>query len=106
PAVKKLRQALGDSVESPRFIETLPRIGYRLLLPINADAVATTRSTSQPVRGVTPRKPLFWLGIGALVFVVASLLGYLFIQRARTQASEAQQKARIAVLPFQNLSGD
>src|SRR6266550_1527836 len=38
-AVKKLRQALGDSVESPRFIETLPRIGYRLLVPINADAV-------------------------------------------------------------------
>src|SRR5271167_4203354 len=30
-AVKKLRQVLGDSAESPRYIETLPRVGYRLL---------------------------------------------------------------------------
>jgi DNA-binding winged helix-turn-helix (wHTH) protein/Tol biopolymer transport system component len=33
-AVKKLRQALDDSAESPRFVQTLPRIGYRFMLPI------------------------------------------------------------------------
>lgn len=33
-AVKKLRDALGDSAETPRFIETLPRRGYRLIVPV------------------------------------------------------------------------
>ena len=33
-AVKKLRQALGDSTENPRFIETLPKVGYRFLMPV------------------------------------------------------------------------
>ncbi len=33
-AVKKLRQALADSAEHPRFIETLPRYGYRLTVPV------------------------------------------------------------------------
>src|SRR5579862_626437 len=33
-AVKRLRDALGDSAESPRYIETLPRHGYRLMIPI------------------------------------------------------------------------
>jgi DNA-binding winged helix-turn-helix (wHTH) protein len=32
-AVNKLREALGDSAESPRFIETLPRRGYRFFVP-------------------------------------------------------------------------
>ena len=34
-AVNKLRAALGDSAESPRFIETVPRKGYRFLAPVN-----------------------------------------------------------------------
>ena len=33
-AVKKLRQALGDSTTSPKFVETLPKIGYRFLVPV------------------------------------------------------------------------
>src|SRR6202171_820050 len=34
-AVNRLREVLGDSVESPRFIETIPRRGYRFIAPIN-----------------------------------------------------------------------
>ena len=33
-AVKKLRQALGDSVDSPKFVETVPKVGYRFLVPV------------------------------------------------------------------------
>jgi len=49
-AVKRLRQALGDSAESPRFIETLARTGYRFIAPsANPEAIvwrllATTRT--------------------------------------------------------------
>ena len=35
-AVNHLREALGDSVESPRFIETLPKRGYRFIASVNA----------------------------------------------------------------------
>src|SRR5262249_19860112 len=34
-AVKKLRTALGDSADHPRFIETLPRVGYRFIAPVH-----------------------------------------------------------------------
>jgi DNA-binding winged helix-turn-helix (wHTH) protein len=33
-AVKRLREALGDSVDNPRFVETIPRRGYRLIAPV------------------------------------------------------------------------
>ncbi len=44
-AVKKLREALGDSAENPRYIETLPRIGYRFIAPVSA---------AEPEAGVEP----------------------------------------------------
>ena len=44
-AVKKLRQALGDSVESPKFVGTVPKVGYRFLIPVEwvpgADEIQT-----------------------------------------------------------------
>jgi cholera toxin transcriptional activator len=39
-AVNKLREALGDSAENPRFIQTLPRRGYRFIAPVQAPAQA------------------------------------------------------------------
>lgn len=36
-AINKIRRALGDSAEKPRYIETLPKRGYRLLAPLNRD---------------------------------------------------------------------
>ena len=45
-AVNKIREALGDSAENPRFIETLNRRGYRFIAPV-----------SQPVSGMTPAIP-------------------------------------------------
>ncbi len=46
-AVKRLRDALGDSAENPRFIETLARRGYRLLAPVNGAARETTPAVPQ-----------------------------------------------------------
>ena len=44
-AIKKLRQALGDDAENPRYIETLPRRGFRLLVPVNG---RTARAEESP----------------------------------------------------------
>ena len=40
-ALKKLRQALGDSPQNPIFVETIPRRGYRFIAPVNAKGLAT-----------------------------------------------------------------
>ncbi len=49
-AVRKLRQALEDSVEDARFVETLPKIGYRFMAPVvwEGNAVQTNRDTMAP----------------------------------------------------------
>ncbi|MCL5005781.1 MAG: winged helix-turn-helix domain-containing protein, partial [Acidobacteria bacterium] len=47
-AVNKLREALGDSAENPRFIETLPRHGYRFIAPTHA-AVGAIHESPLPV---------------------------------------------------------
>src|SRR5215471_3752033 len=55
-AVTRLREVLGDSAESPRFIETIPRRGYRFIASLNTNgevralAGATDRASPQPGR--------------------------------------------------------
>jgi DNA-binding winged helix-turn-helix (wHTH) protein len=65
-AVKKLRQALGDDIKKPRFVETLPKRGYRFLatvkgtvaaLPAQAVASASPVSTTKPEAATSP-----WVG--------------------------------------------
>src|SRR5947208_8438565 len=46
-AVKRLRQALNDSADNPRFVETLPRRGYRFIAPMQAVAVTGDESAVQ-----------------------------------------------------------
>jgi TolB-like protein/DNA-binding winged helix-turn-helix (wHTH) protein/Tfp pilus assembly protein PilF len=45
-AVMRLREVLGDSSDHPRFIETLPRRGYRFIAPVELKATASVRATS------------------------------------------------------------
>src|SRR5882757_2075447 len=45
-AINKIREALGDSAENPRFVETVARRGYRFLAPVGYPAAPTTTSTS------------------------------------------------------------
>jgi len=42
-SVKKLRQALGDDPDNPRFVETLPRRGYRLIVPVTGTVTSSDR---------------------------------------------------------------
>src|SRR5437660_6867053 len=52
-AVRRLRDALGDSAENPRFVETVARRGYRFLAPVNG---APTIVPSQPVPASSARR--------------------------------------------------
>jgi DNA-binding winged helix-turn-helix (wHTH) protein len=47
-AIKKIRLALGDSADNPRFIETLPRKGYRFIAPVDLTAAEVSAAQAQP----------------------------------------------------------
>src|SRR5215470_10862512 len=51
-AINRLRDALGDSADNPRFIETLPRRGYRFIAPVESNAPA--EQASAPVSPAVP----------------------------------------------------
>jgi Tol biopolymer transport system component/DNA-binding winged helix-turn-helix (wHTH) protein len=56
-AVKKLRQALEDSAETPKFVETLPKIGYRLIAPVEWVSRAQDKLSMQtelPINAAVP----------------------------------------------------
>src|ERR1700730_4463787 len=54
-AINKIREALGDSAENPRFIETLPRRGYRFIAPVTSASAAT--SDQPPISPPAHRPP-------------------------------------------------
>lgn len=111
-AVKRLRAALGDSAEAPRFIETLPRRGYRFLgsvtpvvepVPVFQSAEpapSVTRATSPPKRG----RGALVAALAAAVIAVSGIVVWLLWPR--TPAPELGVIRSIAVLPFHNLSDD
>jgi TolB-like protein/DNA-binding winged helix-turn-helix (wHTH) protein/Tfp pilus assembly protein PilF len=100
-AIKKVREALGDSADSPRFIETVARHGYRF--------VATVRAA--PAQPAEPRSRfgLRTLRNGILISSTAALLAavaYWAWPGSAMRGGPSSEKVILAVLPFDNLSGD
>jgi DNA-binding winged helix-turn-helix (wHTH) protein len=56
-AIKKLRQALGDSADNPRFVETLARRGYRFIAPVDSPTVPSPASQPDVLQDVAPVSP-------------------------------------------------
>ena len=80
-AIKRLRDALGDSAETPRFIETLPRRGYRFLPPVHVDGAAVV---SGPPGAIGSRRSpaRTWLVAGLTVALIgAAALGWRTLRR-------------------------
>jgi TolB-like protein/DNA-binding winged helix-turn-helix (wHTH) protein/Tfp pilus assembly protein PilF len=102
-AVKRLRDALGDTAENPRYIETLPRRGYRFIGTTVPDVIQPERIQSPPRRRV-------WLLACAALTVLAAVLLVLDAGGLRSRllsGSRAQPQVHsLAVLPLTNLSGD
>jgi tetratricopeptide (TPR) repeat protein len=102
-AVRRLREALGDSADEPRFVETLPKLGYRFIGAIAEGGVqqAPAAASGQPSASAAPPQggyqPLLLAAIG--VVVVAGLV--VFAARApRSAGPGATQGASAApVLP-------
>jgi DNA-binding winged helix-turn-helix (wHTH) protein len=57
-AINKVREALGDDADNPRFVETLPRRGYRFLAPVTKAALPSAATGDQTAAtGYIPRRP-------------------------------------------------
>ena len=82
-AINKIREVLGDSSESPRFVETLPRRGYRFIAPIEDVEPAPPPA---PPRGRSLRVPIL---IGASVLLAGA--GMLVYRRTQVPGSTVQR---------------
>src|SRR5712691_10877039 len=103
-ALKKLRDTLGDSADSPRFIETLPKRGYRFIYPVNG---ARAPAEGQALPMAWWRQP--WAtGLLVLTVLFAALLGTNVggLRDRITGRASLGPIASVAVLPCKNLTGD
>lgn len=134
-AVSKLRDALSDSADKPRYIETIPRRGYRFIVPVerteatpartqnggsvigvttrtveltldgdpNASAGATIPANPPGEREGISRLEAFALGIAVIAVACAVYFG---VRHYRSRPGPPPGRAMLAVLPFENLTGD
>src|SRR6202789_2960975 len=101
-AIKKVRAALGDSADSPRFVETLARHGYRFVAPVGA---LPQRPVEPRVRfGLRSRWQFALIGLASASLLAA--LAYWAWHGSTTHAGSPAEKVILAVLPFDNLGHD
>src|SRR5271170_3628350 len=124
--IKTLRRALGDSADNPRYIETLARRGYRLMPAIEhrnsapgtafgkdgeqrAQSAPEISENTATVQETVQRqmKPHWWKPAVVLASVVILVgAGYISWRHFRVSGPPSSNKIMLAVLPFENLTGD
>jgi DNA-binding winged helix-turn-helix (wHTH) protein/TolB-like protein len=99
-----LRKTLGETADGPRFIETVPRCGYRFAAEVQEECAAAA-----PARAQTPfgrwRDRRFAVPTVAVLIIVAAIGAWGMWLRAPASRLPAE-KSRVVVLPFENLSND
>lgn len=116
-AISKIRQALRDSADAPRFIETVPARGYRFVAPVDiVGTIDETAASAQPPglgpvsadtasgdsthrASYTDKRSRLFAGV-AVVAIIAG--AFLWMQRERGSPG----RVTLAVLPFENVGGD
>jgi TolB-like protein/DNA-binding winged helix-turn-helix (wHTH) protein/Tfp pilus assembly protein PilF len=94
--IREIRATLDDDADSPRYVETLPRRGYRFIAPLETPA-PKQKSPSHP-----------WVIIPALLLVIVVVLGFINTTawRERVPGNASSPVRALAVLPLENLSRD
>lgn len=140
-SISELRKAFADDARNPQYIQTIPKNGYRLIVPVSPLSPALKPNEASPIGGITaavqnngphngaglatatavsepaarassaPRRSQLWafawLMLPTIVLVAAATLAYLPARKDVTRgAPPAPGRVMLAVMPFQNLSGD
>jgi TolB-like protein/DNA-binding winged helix-turn-helix (wHTH) protein/Flp pilus assembly protein TadD len=119
--INKIRDALGDSADSPRFVETVARRGYRFIAEVKVADAAPVRGpevvtqahahmeagerevTGQPATPKLTRLPVRWKISG---FVVLLVMGSLVTWKLYSSRHPSHSIRSLAVLPLESLSND
>ena len=129
-AINRLREALADSAESPRYVETLPRRGYRFVAPVTAVSTSDRSPGLASVPSDIPQRerpvPSKAQGIAkpavsavqkqapstrltvllGIVAVAAIAIVVVILHRGSVKSTSQLHIRSLAVLPLKNLSGD
>jgi Tol biopolymer transport system component/DNA-binding winged helix-turn-helix (wHTH) protein len=101
-AVKRLREALGDSAESPAFVETLPKLGYRFVAPVQTSSPVLPSATGSAQRELPQFKGKLlwrrWSAVTALLLVAVTATFVRF--RSRGSAVDAS----VEVVPLTGMA--
>ncbi len=129
-AVRKLREALRDDADAPRFVETVPRRGYRFVAPVTvqdaadsgdlageaakeAAASSANRAAAEKAARTASLRGRYWI-IACLVLLMVGIAMYEFRSNPRQSAagvetaaarSRVRPRRGVAVLGFRNLAG-
>jgi TolB-like protein/DNA-binding winged helix-turn-helix (wHTH) protein len=119
--IRQIRAVLGDDAGAPSYIETIPRIGYRFVAPVSMAPPDPTGAVSSPVPPDEDRQPASgraaeigvangrrrWFVLSAAIATLA--LATLFLSLHPWREARPEQpplRLMVAVLPFENLTGD
>ncbi|MGC2549671.1 MAG: winged helix-turn-helix domain-containing protein [Candidatus Sulfotelmatobacter sp.] len=110
-SIARIREVLGDSAGTPRYIETLPRRGYRFIgtvekaglenTPLSAPAGSSVEAPAAPPQ--TKARAILMVALSIIVAIAAALTLITFFSH---RASATPSVRSIAVLPLANFSGD
>jgi DNA-binding winged helix-turn-helix (wHTH) protein/TolB-like protein/lipoprotein NlpI len=119
--VSTLRKALGENTDGSKYIETLPKRGYRFVVPVRKVSTEPAEVESDLPEAVAPpvaaaaaipvplpatRKPLSWKLLFAAVIALLILGSAGIFLASKWRATKTQPARRLAVLPFRNLKPD
>jgi TolB-like protein/DNA-binding winged helix-turn-helix (wHTH) protein/Tfp pilus assembly protein PilF len=118
-AIRKVRQVLEDDSEQPRFVQTVTGMGYRFIAPVytkgESPVEGPTDETATPLTDPIlsqfdsareKSRPRRWGTVLAIAIVLVVLAGAYFRWFRPRVRSQALIRTMIAVLPFENLTGD
>ena len=112
-AIRRLREALGDSADSPRFVETLPKRGYRFIGEIDPkptparaapDAAGEEANPSLPIPEVSTGPFKAWrLGLAASALVIIGIAAWMSGRPQRLDS--VRRQAQVQVVPITSYRG-
>ena len=104
-AIKKIRIAIGDDAATPQYIETIPKRGYRFIAPVQRQSVVVAGDSTNvvlPRRGV----PAWIVACAACAMIALASLALLMARGPESGIVHRTRRVILAVLPFENSSGD
>ena len=84
-AIKQVRAALRDPASTPRYLETLPKRGYRFIAPLQVDEAESAEDVAGPTPLMPPRRSrrAVWLGAGLAALIGVALTGWALTGKSR-----------------------